>query len=124
MVLPVILLFLGGVIEVSRLLMLQHSADTAAYEGARCAMVPGASAAEARQAALELLAAANLKSATVTVMPDPLIESTSLITVTVDLPVRDNTGCLRFGSRAGTYSPPSRLSRNGRQLYSLPACPS
>ncbi len=90
-VLPVIFLFFAGVIEVSRLLMLQHSTDTAAYEGARSAMVPGASSEDAKRAARALLTAARLKNATISVTPETITESTSLVTVTVELPVKDNT---------------------------------
>ncbi len=47
MVLPIIMLLFYGMIELSRVLLLQHSVDTAAYEGARCAIVPGAKSDEA-----------------------------------------------------------------------------
>ncbi len=71
--------------------MLQHSTDTAAYEGARSAMVPGASSEDAKRAARALLTAARLKNATISVTPETITESTSLVTVTVELPVKDNT---------------------------------
>ncbi len=90
-VLPVIFLFFTAMIEISRLLMLQHSVDTAAYEGARNAMVPGATAQDAIDSAQKLLTAARLKSATVTIDPPIITEQTAVVTVTVQLPVDKNS---------------------------------
>jgi hypothetical protein len=89
-VLPIILLIFAGMIEISRILLLQHSADTSAYEGARCAMVPGATSSEASQAAQSLLQAAGLKSSVITVSPTLIQEDTSLITVRVEIPISTN----------------------------------
>ncbi len=60
--LPIVFLLFFGMIELSRLFMLQHSADTAAYEGARNAIVPGAKPQDAVLAASELLRAAGIKT--------------------------------------------------------------
>ena len=89
-VFPLVLLIFAGMIEISRVLLLQHSADTASYEGARSAMVPGATVGEATQAARDLLLAAGLKSATVTVTPLVITEATPLITVRVEIPISPN----------------------------------
>lgn len=89
-VFPIVLLIFAGMIEISRVLLLQHSADTAAYEGARSAMVPGATAAEASQAAQTLLLAAGLKSSVITVSPALIQEDTPLITVRVEIPIAAN----------------------------------
>ena len=89
-VLPITLLIFAGMIEISRVLLLQHSADTAAYEGARSGMVPGATSDEASIAARSLLAAAGLKSFTITVTPTLITENTPLITVRVEVPIAPN----------------------------------
>ena len=89
-VLPIVLLIFAAMIEISRVLLLQHSADTAAYEGARCAMVPGATSGEATLAAQKLLQAAGLKSALIIVTPSVITEETPLITVHVEIPVAQN----------------------------------
>jgi Flp pilus assembly protein TadG len=89
-VLPIILLIFAAMIEISRVLLLQHSADTAAYEGARNAMVPGATSDEATQAAQALLTAAGLKSSKITVTPTEITEATPLITVQVEIPIAPN----------------------------------
>ena len=90
LILPVIFVFFAGMIEISRVLLLQHTADTAAYEGARDAMVPGATSEDARNSAQELLRAAGLRRTTVTVMPEDINEETSLITVMVEVPLTSN----------------------------------
>lgn len=71
-------------------MLLQHTVDTAAYEGARNAMVPGATSSEARSSALALINAAGLKGAAVTVTPEDITEETPLITVRVEVPVQSN----------------------------------
>ena len=91
LVLPVILLTFAGIIEISRVLMLQHTADTAAYEGARNAMVPGASASDATTSATLLLTAAGLRASTVTVTPTDINEQTPVLTVLVSIPVKENS---------------------------------
>ena len=88
--LPIVLLIFVGMIEISRILLLQHTADTAAYEGARSGMVPGATSDEASKAAQLLLAAAGLKSSSITVTPTLIIENTPLITVRVEIPIAPN----------------------------------
>jgi hypothetical protein len=89
-VFPISLFIFAGMIEISRVLLLQHSADTAAYEGARSAMVPGATSGEATEAARALLQAAKLKSSKITVIPLVITESTPLITVRVEIPISPN----------------------------------
>lgn len=95
-VLPIILLIFAGMIEISRVLLLQHSADTAAYEGARSAMVPGASSDEAVKAAQTLLLAAKLNSSTITVTPQLITEEPPLITVRVEIPIAANAWIAPF----------------------------
>ncbi|WP_182864625.1 TadE/TadG family type IV pilus assembly protein [Rhodopirellula sp. JC639] len=90
-VLPLIMLFFTGLLEIGRVLMLQHTADAAAYEAARSAMVPGATAAEARQVAQQLVDAAGLASVVIEVTPETITELTPLITVKVDIPVNENS---------------------------------
>lgn len=88
--LPIVFLMFFGMIELSRLFMLQHSADTAAYEGARNAIVPGAKPQDAVLAANELLRAAGVKNGQITVQPNVITEETALVTVTTIIPLSDN----------------------------------
>ena len=90
-VFPVIMLFFAIMFETCRVLMIQHSADTAAYEGARAAMVPGATSSEAHQMATQLLYESGMKMTNVVVTPSVIEEDTPLITVQVDIPVNQNS---------------------------------
>ncbi|PAY20881.1 transporter [Rhodopirellula sp. SM50] len=91
LVFPLILLFFAFMIEVSRVLMLQHTADTAAYEAARAAMVPGATAAEAEQVAQQLVDDAGFSLVDIQVTPTDITDETALITVSVSIPVNNNS---------------------------------
>ncbi len=96
-VIPVILVITGGLLEVSRLLMLHHTADTAAYEGARAAMVPGATAAEAVETVELLLTDAGCIWTSITVEPATITEETPLITVSVEMPLNKNSWITSHG---------------------------
>ncbi|QDV84895.1 TadE/TadG family type IV pilus assembly protein [Planctomycetes bacterium TBK1r] len=91
LVFPLILLFFAFMFEVSRVLMLQHTADTAAYEAARAAMVPGATAAEAEQVAQQLVDDAGFSLVDIQVTPTDITDETALITVSVSIPVNNNS---------------------------------
>ncbi len=90
LVLPVILFSFACMVEISCVLLLQHTADTAAYEGARSGLIPGATAAHAIDASNSLLSVAGLKKTQVFVTPANIEETTPLITVLVEIPVASN----------------------------------
>jgi Flp pilus assembly protein TadG len=90
LVLPLFFLFLFASFEFGWANVLRHTADNAAYEGARCAMVPGGTAAEAIAKANSVLNAIGARNAKVTVNPSTITSSTTAITVTVDVPLKDN----------------------------------
>ena len=87
---PVFFLFLLAAFEFGWLNVIRHTADNAAYEAARTAMVPGATAAEARTKANRLLRIVGTRGARVTVTPDPLTAETEEITVAIAIPMRRN----------------------------------
>ena len=91
LVLPIIITFFFATVELSRVLMLQHTADTAAYEAAREGIVPGATSGEVIVVADEMLDSAGIEQASVDVTPDQILEETALITVNVEIPVSDNS---------------------------------
>lgn len=90
-VVPVIALFFAGMVEISRVMMLQHTADTAAYEAARSIIVPGANVAEGVSEGNALLDAAGLKATSITVSPDVITEETGSVSVSVRVPVSENS---------------------------------
>lgn len=88
---PIVFALFFGAIEFSRVNMLRHSIETAAYDGCRAAIIPGATAQDAIDRANEILNAASATNATVTVTPSTITSSTTNVTVTVELPLNDNT---------------------------------
>jgi Flp pilus assembly protein TadG len=90
LVLPLFFLFLFAAFEFGWMNVLRHTADNAAYEAARHAMVPGATAAEATSKATALLKTIGARNAKVTVSPSTITSSTDKITVTIDVPMADN----------------------------------
>ena len=70
--------------------MIRQTANNAAYEGARRAIVPGATAADAFNAATSMLATVGTSDATVTVDPTVIQEDTPQVTVTVTVPMNSN----------------------------------
>ncbi|MEQ1827725.1 MAG: TadE/TadG family type IV pilus assembly protein [Pirellula sp.] len=95
LVAPIIFIMFIGAVELTRLNFLRHSAANACFEGARKAIVPGVSDADAKTAALDLLktlGTANGADVSVT-------SNDSKVTVQVTIPVNKNSwGIGRFGS--------------------------
>lgn len=111
LVAPAFFLLLLGSFEFSRLNVIRHTADNAAYEAARIAMVPGATAAEAIAEANRFLNIAGARGATVTVNPATLGPNTNQITVTIDVPMSQN----------GWITPKFTATQNMRAVSTLKA---
>lgn len=90
-VLPVILLVFCAILEFSHVSLMRHSAEAAAYEGCRSAIVVGATASDAEDAAEELLRAASIRQWQLSIEPRAIRESTAKVTVTVTIPVAENS---------------------------------
>jgi Flp pilus assembly protein TadG len=88
--LPIFILFLFAAFEFGWMNVLRHTADNAAYEAARCAMVPGGTAAEAKARATSLLKIVGARGAVVTVNPSTLTSSSTEVTVSIDIPMKSN----------------------------------
>ncbi|MCC9605947.1 pilus assembly protein [Blastopirellula sp. JC732] len=88
---PILFMFILACVEFGRLTMIRHTADNAAYEAARYAMVPGATAQEAIERATNLLATVGARNVEVGVDPEILLPETEVITVTVRVPIAGNS---------------------------------
>ena len=88
--LPLFVLFLMASFEFGWMNVLRHTADNAAYEAARYAMVPGGTAAEAKARASSLLKIIGARDAVVTVSPATLSATTDEVTVSIDIPMKSN----------------------------------
>ncbi|TWT31180.1 TadE-like protein [Posidoniimonas corsicana] len=87
---PVFFMVIFAMFEFSRLNVLRHTADNAAYEAARLAIVPGATAADAENEANRILRIVGARDAVVTVTPAVIDRSTTEVTVEVAVPLNTN----------------------------------
>ena len=114
-VVPVFFLLLLVSFEFARLNIMRHTADSAAYEAARHAMVPGATAGEAITKANRILSIVGTRGATVTINPTTLGPSVEEITVTITVPL-DQNGWIAPRFTAGkTFQAQSRLKTERSQ---------
>lgn len=89
--LSVLVLLIFGGIELTRVTMIRHSIDHAAYVAARDAIVPGATSAAVLQRAYDHLDVVGIQNAIVTLNPETIDESTAMVEVRVTAPMADNS---------------------------------
>lgn len=87
---PLFFLVMLAMFEFSWLNVVRHTADNAAYEAARLAMVPGATADEAVAEAQRILSAIGTRGARIQVTPRTLRTDSTHVTVEVEVPVDRN----------------------------------
>jgi Flp pilus assembly protein TadG len=90
LVVPIFFLLMVASFEFSRINVIRHTADNAAYEAARHAMVPGATATEAVARANSILRTIGTRGARVTINPTALGPEVDTISVRVDVPLNQN----------------------------------
>jgi Flp pilus assembly protein TadG len=106
---PIFFLLVVSSLEFGRLNVIRHTADQAAYEAARTAMVPGAAANEAVQAATSMLAVVGARGAQIAVNPPVLGPDDTQITVTIDVPLSQNGWIAPRFTKNATIHAVSRL---------------
>jgi Flp pilus assembly protein TadG len=109
LVAPIFFLFLMASFEFGWLNVMRHTADNAAYEAARCAMVPGASAADATSKAQSILQAVGTRGAQISVTPGTITDDTEEVTVNIAVPVNRNALILPRFARGKTLHSSSTL---------------
>ncbi len=87
---PLFFLVVLALFEFSWLNVVRHTADNAAYEASRVAMVPGATANEAIAEAERIMGVVGTRGATVTVEPATILPETNQVTVRVAVPIDQN----------------------------------
>jgi Flp pilus assembly protein TadG len=87
---PIFFLFLLASFEFGWLNVIRHTADNAAYEAARCVVVPGATAAEGTAKANSILNVVGARKAKIQVTPANITASTTEVTVSIDIPMSSN----------------------------------
>ena len=80
---PILLAFVFGTIEFSRVLQLQHTVRLAAFEGARAGVPLDSTTSDVTTRAQSILAAAKISNSTTTIVPNPIAYASPTVTVTV-----------------------------------------
>jgi Flp pilus assembly protein TadG len=91
--LPIVVLLVVGTIEACSMIFLKQSLAIAAYEGARTAIVPGATKAQVDAACNQLLADRKVKGATISIKPSDIasLNPGDYVDVTVTAPCNNNS---------------------------------
>ncbi len=107
----VFFLILSASFEFVRMNVIRHTADNAAYEAARHAMVPGATAAEAVLKANSILNVVGTRGANVTITPRVLGPDIPDVNVQIDIPLSSNGWILPKFTRGKTLTVQSTLKK-------------
>ncbi|MEM9826384.1 MAG: TadE family protein [Planctomycetota bacterium] len=91
LVMTLLALFIAAGFEMSRLMSLRQTAEHASYAGARVGIISGASANDVRTAAQVHLDALDIRDAVVEVTPATIQEETTLVSVSVTIPMAQNS---------------------------------
>lgn len=91
MTLPLFLLFLFGCYELCRANIIMHTCESAAYEGARTGIVPGANATKTNAAAQAILDTFQVANAQVTTEPAIINDDTETVEVTIEVNFAENS---------------------------------
>lgn len=87
---PVFFFLVFGGIELSRVNMLIHTVESSLLQGARRGIIPGATAAQCRQAAQDVLDIGRIRTSTITISPSTITDTTTSVTISVSVPLSDN----------------------------------
>ena len=108
---PLLLFLIFGAYELARANMMMHTAEAAAYEGARLGIVPGANATEMTEAAQFVLATAGIRNPQITVTPTNLAADTDQVAVEISFSFKDNVVLSPFFMGDGVITRQCILSR-------------
>ena len=109
--LPILFLVVFAAYEFGRANMLHHACESAAYEGARIGMVPGATPAKIRTAAQSVLNSVGVRDARIRITPSAIDNSTPRVRVEIDIPMKTNTIVPMSFTRESVFTGQCELSR-------------
>ena len=116
---PILLTVVFAIIEFSRLLQIQHTAREAALEGARTGITLDATTATTQARATSILSMAGIKNGTITITPNPLVYSSTGVSVTVSVDPAGNSWFIKFLPAGNPIQATVSLSREV-QAISVP----
>ena len=88
---PILFAFLFAALEFTRGFMMLHTADNAAYEGARRGIVPGATSAQVQAEVQRVMGAVGARNVNIEVNPTTITNETDVVTVNVSVPMNSNS---------------------------------
>jgi Flp pilus assembly protein TadG len=80
---PILLVFVFGTIEFSRVLQIQHTVRLAAFEGARAGVPIDSTTSDVTTRVQSVLSAVRISNSTTTITPNPIAYTSPTVTVTV-----------------------------------------
>jgi Flp pilus assembly protein TadG len=108
---PILFFFFFTAFEFSRVNMIRQSIENAAYEGSRRGIVPGATAEDCKAAARVVLNSISARVATVNVTPSVIQPDTEEVTVSIDVPINQNSWVVPFFFEGMTVSTEMTMRR-------------
>jgi len=109
--LPVLFLVLFAGYEFGRANMLHHASESAAYEGARIGVVPGATPKKIEEAARFVLQSVGARNAEVIVTPNVIEQDTPTVKVEILIPMKSNTLFLPFFTKKAVFQGECEMTR-------------
>ena len=94
--LPVLFLLTFGCLEMAGANMLKHATESAAYEGARIGILPGATQAGVQQAVDKVLDSIGAEGSSIEILPQTITAETEEIEVVVSVPYAPNAWIAPF----------------------------
>lgn len=94
--LPILFLLLFGCLEMASANMLKHATESAAYEGARVGILPGATPAGVQLAVDHILNTIGAEGSSVEILPQVITQETEEIEVIVSVPYAPNAWIAPF----------------------------
>jgi len=93
---PILLSFVFGTIEFSRLLQLQHTIRLAAFEGARAGVPLDSTTADVQNRVQSILEVVRISNVQTTITPNPLLYASPTVTVSVSADPAENAWLIWF----------------------------
>ena len=108
---PILLAFVFGTIEFSRVLQLQHTIRLAAFEGARAGVPLDSTTTDVTTKTQSVLSAVRVTNSTTTITPNPIVYASPTITVTVSADPAQNKWVTWFVTAGHPLSSTITLNR-------------
>ena len=117
---PILFMFFFAALEFGRVNMIRQTIENATYEGSRRGIVPGATANDCRNAAQAVLNTVSTNNATVNVSPSVITANTTQVTVSISVPINDNSWVSPFFFKNKTLSNSMTMRRERFGTSSVP----